>query len=447
MELQRGQRVARRWLQAAAWALTVDFCPWANRWVLWVKHPLALLGLFGLLACVIGWSGVPQGYIVAVSVGAVMLLGIAWPWVGTLGLQASLEFERRRLREGERSGAILRVENRMPWPVWGLVLERGLDSSDPCHGGEGARDCAGIALALDQIPGFSRTDFRWEFEAGLRGEYPREAPRLSTAFPFGLWKWGCAVRVRSRLLVWPRIVPLVGVPPLQGASWSTGVLSPRCSGQEGEVLGTRPYRRGDLLRHVHWPQTARLGQWIVCERQAGCRTLVRLCVETRADVHFGTGPDSSFEWALRIAASFCRALMAHQVPLTVEWDGMTQVLEPGARGERRFNDALARLKPTQREGSGPSAGPRRSASARDPAPHVFPIVITPCRAVRPRGTLSSLPPRGILVVLHAGLPPCDPPQQLAPAVRWWPVDVAGDVAGQLRRFWSSTCGYAQRATL
>jgi uncharacterized protein (DUF58 family) len=68
-------------------------------------------------------------------------------------------------------------------------------------------------------------------------------------------------------------------------------------------MGVRPYRRGDPLRRVHWGQTARHGELIVCEVQANAVPRVQVVLDANPAIHGGAGADGSREWSIRIAAS------------------------------------------------------------------------------------------------------------------------------------------------
>jgi uncharacterized protein (DUF58 family) len=417
---------------------THDFCPWANRYVYWLKHPLAVLALVAAVSGLIGLSVAPQGYVVCASVVAVKALGIVWPWVAMRGLEARLRFDRRRAREGETVSATLTVVNRMPWPVWGVMLEKGLLPSVPAPQEPGGTSPLEIALALDRIPAFCQCDFCWDYKPPLRGEYPQQNPRLSTAFPFGLWKAGRPVAVHARLLVWPRIVPLPELPFPQGHHWTAEPLPAPCSGQEEELLGTRPYRRGDSLRHIHWAQTARHEELIVCERQVHRAMSVRLLFDVGREDHFGSGPDSSFEWTLRIAASFCHLLLARHTRLTVEWGQESRVVPPGQAGERQINDALARLAPPRNEG-GCLAGPRGGGTSSRRPPSCLEIVITTRAAFSRWARASGGACRRIVLVLGCGEEQASPPTLLRSEAIVLPVDLSRDVAEQLRLYGSKLC--------
>ncbi len=339
----RRQAGLRSWAAALSYFLAHDHCPWANRYVHWLKSPLAVLTMAAAVSLAIGLAIAPAGLVVAGGLLGVMLIGVVWPWIGMAGVSATLRFARRRCREGESVAAVLTVTNRMPWPAWGLVLQWGVAATGDDHD----QPVAGIALALARVPAFSQCDYHFDFEPPCRGVYPEQTPQLATAFPFGLWRRGREVPVEKPLLVWPRIIPLEALPLAQGRSWSLGAPSDRRAGQQAEVIGTRAYRPGDLVRHIHWPQSARQGRLIVCERQASLTTAVRVVIDLRPSVHVGDGAGGSREWAFRTAASICHTLLAHGARLTVDLGGDQLVVAPGPTGVARLGDAFARWQPTQ----------------------------------------------------------------------------------------------------
>ena len=156
---------------------------------------------------------------------------------------------------------------------------------------------------------------------------------------------GDPCRSSGELIVWPRTVRLSSMPPLSGRELAVASLVSRQIGQEGDVLGVRPFRQGDSLRLVHWAQTARHDQLIVCERQATGRQAVRIVIDTDVDIHFGTGTAHSLEWCIRIAASLCQGFVEHLVPVELVIGNRRQMIVPGESGLRRGLDLLARFRP------------------------------------------------------------------------------------------------------
>jgi uncharacterized protein (DUF58 family) len=313
--------------------LNHDFCPGANRWVDWLKHPSVPLAAAALAALICGVFVNPQAFVLAAALSGVLLLGGAWPWLALRGLTAELEFERTRSVEGEATGVRLRIRNRCPWPVWGLALERGFRRF--------ARENAPFALAC--IAGGSTSEYRFTFVPDSRGEYPTEPVALRTSFPFGLWSAEAPVRVGSTLLVWPRIIPLESIPDAADLSQASDRVSANRVGDTGDLMGTRLFRPGDSLRRVHWAQTARVGRLIVCERQLAAQSAVNLEVDLDPRSHSLAGRHGTLEWTLRMAASIADCLHGHQARVVVESGAGRIAWLEGDAGRRRGLDWLARI--------------------------------------------------------------------------------------------------------
>jgi uncharacterized protein (DUF58 family) len=313
--------------------LNYDFCPWANCYVYWLKQPVGWFALGALASLVIGVSVAPQALIVCASLIAVAVIGVVWPQIAVRGVSCSLSFERRRATEGSAVRVRIAVTNRWPWPLWGLTVERGFFLAT-C--GEESAPAASLA----RVAGWSRTVFEWEFCPPRRGLYPSEIPRIATGFPFGLWQAHAAVTVEGELLVWPRTACLQSVPPILGESLSIAAAHSRHVGDEGDVIGVRPFRHGDSLRHVHWAQTARQDRIVVCERQAGARRRVQLILDTGAELsREGAGEPS--ENLIRVVASIGRQFHAHHADTQLCLGDRSVVADPGEPGLRRMMDALA----------------------------------------------------------------------------------------------------------
>ena len=174
----------RQLFQRLADASTHDFCPWANRYVYWLKQPIGWFLSGAAAALLIGLSVAPQALVVFAAIVVVIVVGVAWPWIGMRGISCSLAFDRRRTVEGARVPVRITVVNRWPWPLWGLMVDRGFVPHDAGSINESP------AVSLARVPGWSQTTFEWDFEPQQRGRYPLETPRFSTGFPFGIWHGG-----------------------------------------------------------------------------------------------------------------------------------------------------------------------------------------------------------------------------------------------------------------
>jgi len=330
-----------------------DFCPSANKWVYWMKHPAAAIVFAAVVACAAGIFINPVAFVPGGALVATLVLGYFWPRLAMLRVSGSLSFSRSRADENEAVTVRLKVVNRWPFPVWGLMLEGGFRSTHA--------DAPDVALALARVGAWSTSDFSWEFVADCRGEYPRHAPKLVTGFPFGLKKAGRDVEVASKLLVRPKTFEIEELLDAAETRPNDDNWSDHRVGDCGDMLGTRPFRPGDSLRRVHWAQTARYDRLIVCERQASSSSSLEVDLDADPAAHCGHGRDSSWEWSIRIAASLCRAYHRQNARVVCHVGREEIVVSQGAAGFERFLDYLARL---PKHGAATSAERIRSGKAR-----------------------------------------------------------------------------------
>ena len=315
--------------------LNTDFCPWANRYVYWLKKPLGILLVAGVASLLCGLFVAPQGLVIAGAIAATIVLGIIWPSVGLRGLSCELRFPVRRGVEGHISPVEVIVRNRWPFPVWGLAIDDGF-----FHGVDGEE---GIAVALSGIRGWSKTRFSWNFQPECRGVYPTTKVWLSTEFPFGVWKARREIDVTEKLVVWPNTVSLAPAVLADGANRSLMRPSDKNSGNEGERIGVRAYREGDSLRFVHWAQTAKCDRLIVSERQGPAQSSAVIAIDTDPTIVHGEGPWSSLETSIRIAASLCEQLTRQNVIVWMAANSDVWEVQPTDLSRRRSLDRLAKL--------------------------------------------------------------------------------------------------------
>lgn len=148
-----------------------------------------------------------------------------------------------------------------------------------------------------------------------RGRHDLPRAVVATRFPFGLFVKRRELPVDAEVLVYPRrVLARIGdrTTPHDGPPHGTGRRA-----RDGEFLGLRAYRDGDELRRLHWPATARLGQPVVREHEAGTGARVRLTLRP------GTAGDPAFEAEVEHAAA--------EAGLRLRDDGVRLELEYGDR--------------------------------------------------------------------------------------------------------------------
>jgi uncharacterized protein (DUF58 family) len=327
-------------------ALSTDYCPWANRYVYWLKNPcwLLFLAIAGSTVCGIYLN--PLVLILTALLMAIAVIGVSLPWIAMRGLECRVSFDVPRTRVGTPAIVRLSVKNSLPFPVWGLSLIKGFARNDNADGNEGA--------AFDRVPGWSTVEYSWPFEATCRGLYPRSAAEVETSFPFGLFRARKSVESEGRLTVWPLTVCLEGMPDASESRQTEELFSERCVGEFGDIMGTRSFRPGDSLRRVHWAQTARQQTMIVTERQAPVMTSVRVFVDLSETSHPELVRESTVELAIRTAASICESLHRQHSRVELALGGELFVAADGAAGYQRLMDSLAVADVTSEELPHPS---------------------------------------------------------------------------------------------
>ena len=209
--------------------------------------------------------------------------------------------------------------------------------------------------------------------------------------PLDLAQYGPTLAGPSRLVVIPAVVSLTGSPA--GGELGTGEAAGGRMGfgpGQDEVV-VRSYRHGDDLRKVHWRTTARRDELMVRVEEWPERSRATVLLDHRAAAHRGSGPASSLEYAVSLAASVYVHLRRHgQQARLVTADGLVLA---GAADQTDHTidtalDALAALRATDQPDlvSGPAMAGRQDVVAVLGA--LRPVAIEQLLAHRPRGRRS-----------------------------------------------------------
>lgn len=216
--------------------------------------PLPLL-LFSLLVSIfVGSAWNTRALALSVVLGLLLVVGVLWPWFARRGVRVRVTATRDRGEVGKPLPVRIETTNRSWLPACGLVLTNSQD---------------GRRVALPSLAPLRSQPSVWTLTPALRGEFPRGEVELSTSFPFRMWVSTGRIPCDGGAIIWPETVPL-GVPKTRGAGVGQPIGMEEGSriGNEGSITGPRPYQPGEAIRRVHWPQTARLGELMVCDREA-----------------------------------------------------------------------------------------------------------------------------------------------------------------------------------
>ncbi|HEY6874536.1 MAG TPA: DUF58 domain-containing protein [Geobacteraceae bacterium] len=199
-----------------------------------------------------------------------------------------------------------------------------------------------------RLPGRTRRDFAYRLACYKRGHYTVGPLRLRSAYPLGIaWSERQGDQSNLSLLVYPSMFEVASFPLLAAGTYvSSGMETMERANGSDDFFGTREYRQGDSLRHIHWPSTARHDRLIVKEFEVRASTEMTLILDLHQGSDAGGERESTLEYAVRIAASLARFALerGHTVQLTAY--GRESAVVPPGRGQHHLPqvlDTLARV--------------------------------------------------------------------------------------------------------
>ncbi|WP_182865131.1 DUF58 domain-containing protein [Stieleria mannarensis] len=328
MAIVHGAPEDKRW---AVRLLTTDFCPWANRFVYWLKEPVGWFVLATAASVIVGMYFAPIGWTMAVTLVSVIAIGMLWPAIAVRVVACSLTAAQEQVHEDESCELRLAVRNRLPLPVWGLAIEGFLDRSNQS---DDHTDVPTVALAF--VRALATSTYRFSIRPQLRGRYPDGDAVLTCSFPFGIWTAKRKLNDLSPITVWPKIFPITGQTAMTGRRVAETGQGNRV-GRTGDFIGVREYRQGDCLRQVNWIATARSGELVVTERSGPQCPGVHLIV----DVNQESQNPAELSDRIRVAASVMANLHQAAVPLQLHVGDRRIHVRRGWEGFVQMMDALA----------------------------------------------------------------------------------------------------------
>jgi uncharacterized protein (DUF58 family) len=159
---------------------------------------------------------------------------------------------------------------------------------------------------LDELAPGERTSVTLQLKCLRRGAYELERLQGASHRPTGLFKAGKKLYQSDRLLVIPRVTVLETLDIPHSSNYQPGGIAVASHvGDSTEFLGTRDWRRGDRVRDIHWPSSARVGRLITKEyrEEYFVRLAVVLDVEART-----AGAEKQLDRAISLTAGITDAL-------------------------------------------------------------------------------------------------------------------------------------------
>lgn len=168
-----------------------------------------------------------------------------------------------------------------------------------------------------------------------RGIYRVGPARATTSDPLGLAELPAPDGPVDQLVVYPAVEILDGFPIVRGQDPSMAASRPEHAQRGGEDFYTlREYQRGDDLRRVHWPSSARTDRLMIRQLETPWQSRALVMLDVRADVYESA---EAFETAVSGAAS----VITHLV--TSGFDADLWAGDPSAIDATKYAAAMEKL--------------------------------------------------------------------------------------------------------
>lgn len=234
----------------------------------------------------------------------------------------------------------------------------------------------------------------YQANPGLRGVYTFDHATMDSSDPIGLYFFETTLDGKDEIVVHPAsaLAPNAtnGQLGARGQEEQDGSIR---RGEGVDLHGVREYMQGDGLRRVHWRASARRDKLVVVEYEDALPQDMQLVLMGTAATHRGTGKQSTFEIAIKVAATLSDRVQRDGGAFTISC-GSAQCSAPNKGDARRARftllDWLARLDLPATEQHLKPLGKSTSSRTRTVivTPSVTPAVVT-CIAELMRGGVAT----------------------------------------------------------
>ncbi|HEY5889386.1 MAG TPA: DUF58 domain-containing protein [Acidimicrobiia bacterium] len=168
-----------------------------------------------------------------------------------------------------------------------------------------------------------------------RGVYRVGPTEITNGDPFGLAQTRAGSGPVDRIVVYPSIEDLTDFPIIRGHDPAMQASRPEHARQGGEDFYTlREYQRGDDLRRVHWPSSARTDELMIRQLETPWQSRALVLLDVRADSYES---DAAFEKAVSGAATIVTHLVSSGFDADL-WAGDADPIDAS-----RYGSAMERL--------------------------------------------------------------------------------------------------------
>ncbi len=304
---------------------------------------------------------------------------------------------QRKVPQGVCAGDLLvanvsLVNTRRRIGSWAVVVEERVQRltaspQDDCDGEEPLRP----SVLFPYVPAGQSRKGVYRGRLTRRGRYRLGPLRLSTRFPFGLFRRTITVGQTDTLMVYPRTGRLTRRWAARHHESFAGTRRrEQRHGLEGDLYGTRQWRSGDSRRWIHWRSTARAGKLVVRQfeqpRNREIAVLVDLWQPQRPAPEDLENVELAVSFAATVLADLCRKGGSDLLLATT---GTQPELISGPASAALLQDMMQRLATVEASSEDRLAELLEKARrARGKTEHGSEIVLVSTRPIEPTDTAS-----------------------------------------------------------
>ncbi len=254
-------------------------------------------------------------YAVYVLLGLLLLSRwLARSWIG--GLSATRDCKQSTADIGDRVSVKLSIVNEGGLPVPWVLAEDLLPQFS--MGQRFPRmKLRGKRLQIAMLRGGAILEMKYQIECLMRGYFQIGPLTLESGDLFGLHRRFRVLTEPVFLLVYPRIVPLLGYDVVSRRPIGDVRMSHRLYEDPTRIAGVRPYEAGDPLNRVHWRATARTGTLHSKIHEPSTLSGATILLDFHTDGYRAQGEPFRSELAVTTAVSLANAVyeMGQQIGL------------------------------------------------------------------------------------------------------------------------------------
>jgi uncharacterized protein (DUF58 family) len=259
--------------------------------------------------------------------GLFLLITQAVALVFVRGRKPQLEVSRRlgsaTVHDGETTTVTLLVDNVARHAISYLTIQDEVNS---------------LGVATFEVARLKRresTTATYRVTCRPRGVYRVGPTNVKAGDPLGLAEMSAGAGPVDRIVVYPAVEELTGFPIIRGQDPAMQASRPEHSRRGGEDFYTlREYQRGDDLRRVHWPSSAKTDELMIRQMETPWQSRALVLLDVRTSSYESR---DAFEKAVSGAATIVTHLVSSGFDADL-WAGDAEPIDAS-----RYSSAMERL--------------------------------------------------------------------------------------------------------